>query len=412
MDATFATYDSLVHQIYDAALEPTRWTQVVRDITRACGGCSGMLFTPMHGPQQGGITIVDNIPQWTLEHWAARSIREDPYMCVANQRGLVREGFVVNGSDLVTEEELLQTRFYRELWEPIELAKVCSGVVFDGTDSFKLPTVLSIFGRLQDPPFGALQLDFIQRLLPHMSRALGVMYHLRESRLHEATSLATLERMTSGVVLLDGQGRLHFANDAARRQFGNRDLWSVRRLPDGGETLALASHFHVLNAELQRAVAVALNPLTASAPDHFSDALVLSDPAGKPSCVIHVASLGSTTADRQLGRQGGAGARAILFLYDLQAASSVPPKLLAKLFALTPAESRAALQLLQGGNVDVMAERLGVAANTLKSQLKSVYAKTHTHRQADLLKLLLSLATPTVPVLAPEAPPRPAVHVG
>ena len=392
MDATFAAYDQLVHQIYEAALEPVRWTEVVRRITAACGGCSGMLFTPMNSPAQGGMTIACNIPQWTLEHWAARSIHEDPYMQVAHQRGLVREGMVVDGSELVSEKELLATRFYRELWEPIQLAKVCSGVVFDGTDACKLPTVLSVFGGLADEPFGPPQFELIKYLLPHLSRALGVMFHLRESQLRETASLATLERMAAGVVLLDRRARLHFANSAARRQFGNTGLWNLLALGDGGEKLALASPMHLLNGDLQRAIAVALDPLSQPMPDHFSEALVLLDPVGKPCCVVHVASLGHDTADRQFVGDAGGGARAIVFLYDLAAASAVPPRLLARLFGLTPAESRAALQLLQGGGVDAMSARLGVAANTLKSQLKSVYGKTGTHRQADLLKLMLSLA--------------------
>ena len=40
-----------------------------------------------------------------------------------------------------------------------------------------------------------------------------------------------------------------------------------------------------------------------------------------------------------------------------------------------------------------IAARLGVSVNTCKTQLQAAYAKTGTHRQADLLKLLLSLAS-------------------
>ena len=67
--------------------------------------------------------------------------------------------------------------------------------------------------------------------------------------------------------------------------------------------------------------------------------------------------------------------------------------LLCRLLKLTPAEARAALQLTQGGGSEEMATRLGVASNTLKTQLQAAYTKTGTHRQADLLKLLLALAS-------------------
>ena len=104
--------------------------------------------------------------------------------------------------------------------------------------------------------------------------------------------------------------------------------------------------------------------------------------------VLHVAPLGNAPAFAI----GGTRPHAIVFLYDLEAAASVAPGTLCELFGLTGAEARAALQVLQGGSVTDMAQRLGVAANTFKSQIKAVYAKTHTNRQADLLKLLLALA--------------------
>jgi DNA-binding CsgD family transcriptional regulator len=123
-------------------------------------------------------------------------------------------------------------------------------------------------------------------------------------------------------------------------------------------------------------------------PGHFSNALLLPDADGKPICVLHAAPLGQASALAV----GSAAPKAIVFLYDLAAAAQVPPAMLCKLFDFTPAETRAAQQMLQGGSAEAMAQRLGVTVNTFKSQLKAAYAKSGTHRQADFLKLLLALA--------------------
>jgi DNA-binding CsgD family transcriptional regulator len=394
MEAGFETYDDVVQKIYEAALQPELWSGVVAAITEACGGCSGLLFTPMTRPADGGLAIVNNISASTMEYWAARSIDDDPYVHAATRRGLFREGHVINGIDLVSRAELIETRFYRELWEPIDLGQVCSGVVFDGTDHFKLPTVLSIFGRLRDLPFDESRLALIRRLLPHLSRALGVMLHLRASHRREVLSLSTLERMGSGVVLLNGRGRIHFVNAAARRQLENLALWQAVGDPGEGGALRLSDRLRHLDADLRRALAAALDPLCKAVPDDFSETIVMPDESARPACVLHIAALGSAEGDAGLGLAGAGGARVIVFLHDMLGAPAMQPKLLGRLFAVTPAEARAALQLLQGGCVETMAERLGVSANTLKSQLKSVYAKTRTHRQADLLKLLLALSRP------------------
>lgn len=60
---------------------------------------------------------------------------------------------------------------------------------------------------------------------------------------------------------------------------------------------------------------------------------------------------------------------------------------------MTGAEARAALQLMQGGSSKEMARHLGISVNTFRTQLAAAYAKSNTHRQADLLKLLLALAS-------------------
>lgn len=60
---------------------------------------------------------------------------------------------------------------------------------------------------------------------------------------------------------------------------------------------------------------------------------------------------------------------------------------------MTAAEARAALQMTQGGSIGKMRGRLGLSAKTFKTQLKVANLKSGTHRQVDLLTLLLALAS-------------------
>ena len=55
---------------------------------------------------------------------------------------------------------------------------------------------------------------------------------------------------------------------------------------------------------------------------------------------------------------------------------------------LTPTETRVALHLADGGTVASCAEAMGVAESTVRSHLKSVFAKTGVTRQAQLATLL------------------------
>jgi DNA-binding CsgD family transcriptional regulator len=65
-------------------------------------------------------------------------------------------------------------------------------------------------------------------------------------------------------------------------------------------------------------------------------------------------------------------------------------QLLRDWYGLTPAEARVAVLLASGLSLDAIAERLGIGANTALTHLKSIFGKTDTRRQGELIRLLLS----------------------
>lgn len=154
------------------------------------------------------------------------------------------------------------------------------------------------------------------------------------------------------------------------------------------ERVGLVGRLSSFEGEFQRRLEDAMQPV---APDtqHFSEALLLPTTMGIPGYVVHIAPLANSASFGP----GAASTKAIVFIYDLRTAARVPARRLVELYGLTAAEAQAAVQLPAGGSIEEIASRLSVRANTLKSQLKAVYTKTGTCRQADLLKLLLALAS-------------------
>jgi DNA-binding CsgD family transcriptional regulator len=62
------------------------------------------------------------------------------------------------------------------------------------------------------------------------------------------------------------------------------------------------------------------------------------------------------------------------------------------LFDLTPAEARVARGIAVGKTVNELAQEAGLAAATVRNQLKSVFSKTGVSRQADLVGILAGTA--------------------
>lgn len=86
-------------------------------------------------------------------------------------------------------------------------------------------------------------------------------------------------------------------------------------------------------------------------------------------------------------------ARAAVILTDPAAARSAaaPDGTLAAM-GLTPAEARLAARIGQGEELKSIAEAEGIAMETARARLKAVFAKTGTHRQAELAILVSRLS--------------------
>jgi DNA-binding CsgD family transcriptional regulator len=82
------------------------------------------------------------------------------------------------------------------------------------------------------------------------------------------------------------------------------------------------------------------------------------------------------------------GARALIVPTDLGRKAAPRPDVLAHAFGLTPAEAKLAAIIARGESPEQAAEQLGIARETARNQLKSVFAKTDTHRQTELVALL------------------------
>lgn len=388
----WSRYDTVLHSVYEAAVNPQHWPRAISEIAELWRAPRALLYSFSVPSGAVGFTFTHNISPRELQIYAARSANADPFVEAAQRKGVLSEGRAHLGHELVPREALVKTEFYRDIWAPLNIGQLCTGVIFDGTDAHKAPTALSLYRSFDDPPFTSLDRERLQRLIAHLSRALGVMFHLRDRELQVASTLSALDSLKSGVVLLDeGLGVVH-RNGSAHALLDRGDPIGLRRRTlrsDERDVLALPArlrdHVREFDAWLSRANLLRMQEDV----DHFSNAFVLPGAQGEPRCVLHASPLVASGS----GLAGLDAPRVIVFIYDM-AVANIQPQQLCDLFALTPAEARAALQVLVGGSAADMAARLNVSVNTLKTQLAGVYGKTLTHRQPDLLKLLLSLTPP------------------
>jgi DNA-binding CsgD family transcriptional regulator len=83
--------------------------------------------------------------------------------------------------------------------------------------------------------------------------------------------------------------------------------------------------------------------------------------------------------------------RVLLTLNALGPRPGASAAILAKTFRLTPSEAKLACIIARGAPPDIAARELKISRETARNQLKSVFAKTDTHRQSELVALLLQV---------------------
>lgn len=90
----------------------------------------------------------------------------------------------------------------------------------------------------------------------------------------------------------------------------------------------------------------------------------------------------------------GSAACAAIFVRDLGNTAPFPAELFVRRYAITPAEARVMMLLVQGMSLADAAGTLGISMPTAKTHLAHLFEKTGTSRQADLVRLAMSALSP------------------
>lgn len=224
---------------------------------------------------------------------------------------------------------------------------------------------LSLCRPHRKPPFSPDQHTLMAALLPHFRRALRLRDRLRHAETMTRAAFDTLEQIEDGVILLDGDGKAIHVTHSASALLGQGMTLRDGRLEarSGRETVAL-----------RNAVRQALND-----PPQASLVAV----SGPPSAATLVVCTYPLAAKARVA----AGARAVAVVRNPSRRASIAWDTLAERYELTPAELRLFQALADGDRLTDYAARTNISANTARSHMKSVFSKTATHGQGELLAL-------------------------
>ncbi|PZA12393.1 hypothetical protein DNX69_10440 [Rhodopseudomonas palustris] len=354
-----ADYAGLVDRIYEAALVPQLWPELLGALSAISGGERGVLFAVRDGYSSGIVS-----PGWEdqlqvfMRDWAHR----DPLLSRAQQKN--HAGFLTD-LDLVSADLIATHPIYREFYRP-------SGMGYRAGTLIPIPSgdVISILlPRHHDlgpvPPDVVHVLD---ELRPHMARAAMTANRIGFERAKAQTD--AIQALGLPGAVLRGAGRVFAANALF-------DALVPAVFQDRAQRLTIADR----SADAVFAEAVAALP---SAPAVRSIPVAASQ--GNLPLVLHLIPV------RGSARDVFTQAIALLVATPVDRARVPTADVLQGLFDLTPAEARVARGIGEAHSVDAVATALGVSRETVRSQLKEVLSKTGLSRQQELISLLAGKA--------------------
>lgn len=366
-----------VGRIYDCAIDPSRWSATLGALAPLFGATFANLN--LQAPRERQIRL---FAQWGGDPYWLHLLDEkyhalNPFYPVVARAPLGTIMTVSRMLEHMDDESARDSPFIREWAEPAGYCDVVSLIVSKSAEragiiAFTLPHARGI-ATTDDVATMAL-------LSPHLRRAVAISDLLEIGAVAAGFTNSLLDALAIGVLFVDTEARLTYANPAAERLLRRE---TVIRLVDG----RLEATLPQADAAIRSAVALAARDGV-----NIGEAGIGIPLRGQDGtrAVAHVLPL--STGELNPGLAGTASAA--IFVAPLDRSTGTAADILSGLFGLTPGEARSMVALAEHGSRAEAAAALGIGVETLKTHAQRVLKKTRLPSHAELMRLTESLRPP------------------
>ena len=357
-------FDHLIGVIYETALDSSRWKATIGLCGQYAGGADAQLLimckkteTPISGilagtvfPEQGNADFVNYYG----------SI--DPILKYLSQGAMDewRSCHKVNTQYFIDHNE-----FYQDFLLAYNARYRMTGKVYQNNDQYSLFVVLRAVGQ---QPFGDSEQRAAQRFSGHLQRALRLQTHTQNLQAKAELGARAIDALSLAMLIVDANGTILHLNTAAEHLLNNPAC-------ELNCKLGRLSITHPTNKNRLSALIAGATCYPA-----IGGAMFLNGAENRQAFVTPLPAASPFNQDWQIP---------LVLILVVDAGKVLSPlQLVGRLYDLSPAELRIASALLAGKSPEEYAQGAGITLNTVRTQLKSLFRKTETHRQSELVALL------------------------
>jgi len=359
-----------IGQLYDAAADPVAWSPMAGRMAALFGAESCLL--QVADLRAGGtefLAVTDNIPASFWSGYAERYYRDDQWA----QAAFRNRDRALLGENIVSDDWYKNSEFVNELCVTARAHYFIGAGLSLGDERVGL---VGIHRPRDGSAFGQDDRRRLDILLPHVARASELSFRLGRALLGHQASLEGLDRTGTAVFVVDRGSRIVFASRLAEVL-----------LAQAGPLRAAGGRLTCDNtraaADLARLIQSAVDLAAGQSGGHPGRGLAFDRGAARLPLTVLVTPF-------RPARSGFGATRpaALVFIKDPEL-PNLSTRLLRDLFGLTPAQAAVARTLAAGRSLSDVAGVLGISQHTARDHLKTIFEKTRTTRQPQLVALLV-----------------------
>lgn len=359
--------DDLVGALYAGTLDGEAWNGAILRLTDMLGA-SGAILLALN-PRTGAVLRheLHRIDPQAMRQYQGYYAAKDPRIPPG---ALFPVEHPMSEGHLLPMRELTRSEIYNDFLRSFDIPHFLATWLHKAPDKL---VALTFHGSHRHGPFGREETERLVPLLPHLSRALEIRDRLETHRFRAETLVATADRLTFGVLVLDGMGRILEANIMAQTLL--RERQSIWRATDG--TLCLCGPAGRALRQWIRDGAPALGTVDGMLHVPRSDGRL-------PISVL------PTPVNGPLIGWVSSAPRWLVLLFDPEQRLLPTADVIARDLGITGREAELAAQLSLGLSLHQVSQRLGISIHTARVHLKSIYAKTGMNSQAQIVRRIVT----------------------